>query len=233
MKCSVCRDKGMIKGCISCGTVLSLGGKGSTSVTTELLEKSCIPKEYKDIVWDKDLLIATHPTKSGNEDFNIYCNQLTKIQSIFSNGELPQQSAIIIAERGMAKLTLAYICMRYALENGFTVCPILDNTQIKRIKSLSSDNPKSYALYKQPTVEEIQYSDVLFITVDKDNYGSALRTIESVIDERARVSLPTFVITRFNLAMMSQFEKRDSYVSLQEPTRRFNNKKYPSIITCT
>lgn len=232
MVCYACRDKGAVGGCSVCGKKISICGKGATTVTTELLQKSSIPAEYKDVVWDKELLMYTHPHKSDNEDFRIYCDQLTKIQNIFRNGELPQQSAIIIAERAMGKLTFAYICMRYALENGYTVCPILDNTQIKRIKSISSDNPRSYALYRQPTVEEIQYSDVLFITVDKDNYGSALRTIESVIDERARLSLSTFVISRFSLASMSQFEKKGSYETLQESTRRYNNKKFPSIIVC-
>lgn len=231
-KCYRCKDKGEFGGCPVCGKTISLGAKGATVVTTELLEKNAIPTEYQDILWDKKLLEATHPLKMGNPDFTKYCEQLTKIYEIFQKGELPQQSAIIIAERGMGKMTLAYTCMKQALQHGYTVCPVLDNTQIKRINELSSDNPKSYALYRQPRIEDLLYSDVVFITVDKDRYSTALRTIESIIDKRARLGSATIVITRYGLDTMSQFEKKDSYQTLQETTRSYNNKKYPAIITC-
>lgn len=232
MICYQCRDKGTIGGCPKCGKTVSLGNKGSVTVTAELLEKNTIPAEYNDILWDRKILESSHVNKMGYENFLNYSEQLTRIFEIFHRGELPQQSAIIIADRGMGKMTLAYTCMKQALEHGYTVCPLMDNTQIKRINELSSDNPRSYALYKQPRIEDVLYSDCLFITVDKDRYSTALRTIESVMDKRARLSLSTMVITRYSLSSMSQFEKKDSYLSLQEPTRRFNNKKFPSIISC-
>lgn len=231
-KCYRCKDRGEYGGCPECGKTISLGQKGATVVTTELLEKHVIPVEYQSILWDKKILEGTHPLKIENPDFKIYCEQLTRIYNVFQQGELPAQSAIIIAERGMGKLTLAYTCMKHALSHGYTVCPVLDNTQIKRINELSSDNPKSYALYKQPRMEDLLYSDVLFMTVDKDRFSTALRTIESLIDKRARLGNSTIVLSRFGLDSMSQFEKRDSYQSLQESTRTFNNKKFPAIITC-
>lgn len=232
IKCYRCKDKGEFGGCPDCGKTVGMGTKGSTIVTTEILEKHVIPLEYQDILWDKKILEGTHPFKLESLDFKTYCEQLTRIYEIFRKGELPQQSAIIVAERGMGKLTLAYTCMKQALSHGYTVCPILDNTQIKRINELSSDNPKSYALYKQPRIEDLLYSDVVFMTVDKDRYSTALRTIESIIDKRARLGNATIVLTRFGLDAMSQFEKKDAYRSLQENTRSFNNKKFPAIIQC-
>lgn len=229
-KCYRCGGKGEYGGCPVCGTNLSLGGKGAVAVTSEVLDAHIIPKEYADVQWDKTILESTHPYKMNNADFINYINQTEKIFKIFQKGELPQQSAILIADRGMGKMTLAYVCMRYALQHGYSVCPILDNMQIKRISCLSSDNPKSYALYRQPSIEDILYKDVLFITIDKDNYATALRTVESIIDKRARVGNATFVLSRFGLDAMSQFEKKDSYLTLQESTRRFNNKKYPVIV---
>jgi hypothetical protein len=231
-KCYRCGDKGEYGGCPECGKNLSMGGKGAVAVTTEILDKHIIPHEYADVQWDTRILESTHQYKMGNPDFAEYCKQLEKIFRIYQQGEIPQQSAIIIAERGMGKMTLGYICMRYALSHGYTVCPMLDNTQIKRISELSSDRPTSYALYRQPYIEDILYSDVLFMTVDKDKYSTALRTIESIMDKRARVGNSTIVLTRFGLDVMSQFEKKGSYLTLQEPTRKFNNKKFPSIIQC-
>lgn len=232
ISCYRCKDKGIFGGCPDCGKTLGLGAKGSVVVTTELLEKHIIPIEYQDILWDRKILEGSHGLKLDSPDFKVYCDQLTRIYEIFQKGELPQQSAIIIAERGMGKLTLAYTCMKQALSHGYSVCPILDNTQIKRINELSSDNVKSYALFKQPKIEDLLYSDVAFITVDKDRYTTALRTIESIIDKRARLGNATFVLTRFGLDAMSQFEKRDSYKTLLETTRSYNNKKFPAIIQC-
>ena len=230
MECYTCRDKGMVGGCPDCGKVFSLGKKGSVKVSAEMLDKALIPKEYLSVLWDREILESQHPQKLSEESFKHYVDQLTKLYGIFASGRIPDQSAIIIAERGMGKMTLAYVCMRLALENGYSVCPLLDNTQIKRINELSADKPNNYYLYQMPKIEEIIGSDVLFMTVDKDRYSTALRTIESIIDKRARRSLSTFVITRFSLETMSQFEAKNSYFTLQDFTRSFNNKKYPIII---
>lgn len=230
--CYTCRGKGLAEGCPQCGKKPSLGKKGDVVVTTALLEKCVIPTEYNDIRWDINELKATHSSKSSDQSFHHYCEQLTKIFGIFDEGLVPTQSAIIISGRGMGKMTLAYTCMRQALQHGYTVCPILDNTQLKRINMLSADNNKSYYLYRLPTIEDVVYSDVLFITIDKDNYGTALRTVESVMDKRARLGLSTFVLSRYSLDMMTQFEKRDSYLSIMDPTRKYNGKKYPVIIKC-
>lgn len=230
--CYTCRGKGLAGGCPKCGKKPSLGKKGDVVVTTTLLEKNVIPAEYNDIRWDINELKVTHPSKCSDKSFLHYCDQLTKIFGIFDEGLLPTQSAIIIGRRGMGKMTLAYTCMRQALQHGYTVCPILDNTQIKRINALSSDNNRSYYLYKVPSIDDIVYSDVLFITVDKDNYSTALRTIESVMDKRARLGLSTFILSRYSLDMMTQFEKKDTYLSLIDPTRKYNSKKYPVIIKC-
>jgi len=231
MICYSCRDKGMINGCPKCGKKLALGNKGNVVVTEELLETNAIPKEYIDIQWDIDELKSSHGF-INDAKFNNYCDQLTKIYNVFNSGLLPQQSAIVIAGRGMGKMTFAYMCMKSALSNGYSVCPVLDNTQIKRINELSADKPKSWNMYKLPSIEEIINSDVLFITIDIDNYSSALRTIESVMLKRARVGRSTIILSRYSLDSMSMFDKKNSYMTLVDNTRSYNNKKYPVIISC-
>lgn len=231
MKCYRCGDKGEIGGCPDCGKVLALGQKGNVTITEEVLDRHVIPTEYLNVTWDVDLFKRSHPLLIDSQKGEYYIDQLTKIIDIFKRGELPQQSAIIISERGMAKKTFGYICMKLAIANGYSVCPMLDNTEIKRINELSADNYKSWALYKLPKIEDVIGSDVLFLTVDYDRYSTALRTIESVIDKRARHGRATIVLTRFSLKAMSQYEK-DKYISLIEQTRGYNNKKYPVIISC-
>ena len=168
----------------------------------------------------------------NDSQFNIYCEQLTKIFNIFDNGSIPNQSVIVIAGRGMGKMTFAYTCMRQALEHGYSVCQVLDNTQLKRINILSADRPKNNYTYRLPSIDDVENSDVLFITVDIDNYSTALRTIESVMRKRMMIGKSTFVLSRFGLDAMSQFEKKDSYLTLMESRRKYNNRKYPVILKC-
>lgn len=227
ISCYRCRDLGEIDGCPDCQKIKSLGPMGSISVTKENLTRHQVPVEYQNIQWDPIILETTHPHMIGDPSFTAYCEQLTKLIEIFRRGELPQQSAIIVAPRSFAKLTFAYCCMNYGISNGYTVAPLLDTTEVKRINELSADNYTTYTSYKLPKIEELIGSDILFITVDKDRYGTALRTIESIMDKRSRQGRATIVLSRFTTKVMSQFEKRNSYDSLFEPTRRFNNKKFP------
>jgi hypothetical protein len=229
--CRTCEDKGLKGGCPACGKVYGLQRK-AVEVTAEVLDSKNIPNEYLGVIWDAQKLRNNHQELIENNKFKHYIDQLTKLTEIFNSGKLPNQSVIIIAPRAMSKVTFAYSCMQLAMEHGFTVCKMVDNTQIKRINSLSADNPNTWIMRDLPSIEEIITSDVLFLTVDMDNYGTALRTIESVIEKRARCNRATFVITRFPIDRMCQFEKKNSYSSLFDRTRSFNNKKYPVIIDC-
>lgn len=227
--CRHCMDKGLPKGCPECGKTLT-SVKSVLDVSPTQLEKISIPTEYVNAVWDTDKLKNTHPLALSDNMFINYCNELEKLVNIFTSGNIPKTSGIIIAKRGYGKKFLAYTCMKAALANGYTVCPMLDNTQLKRINQLSSENPTSWVLKYLPSIDEVTYSDVLFITVDIDNYKTALRTIESIIDKRARQSKPTFIISRYTPEEMSMYEKRGSYLTLLDPTGSNNNKKYPALI---
>lgn len=231
ISCRTCFDKGLPTGCPTCGRYSNVGAKGSQVITEDMLTKCEIPKEYLASNWDEQILKDTHPTLIDDNNFINYIKNITRLVDRFRQGTIPDSSGFIIADRGFGKKTLAYICMKIAMSHGYTVCPMLDNTQIKRINVMSADNNKSYYLYNLPKIEDIIYSDVLFITVDYDNYSTALRTIESIMDKRARLSKSTFVISRYNINEMCMFEKKDKYHSFIEPTGKFNNRKYPVIIT--
>lgn len=229
IKCRCCADRGLPKGCPECGKILGIH-KQSASVPINEMEKIKIPEEYQNVIWDTDELKNSHPMLLSDNNFINYCNQLDKLSNLFTKGEIPKTSGIIISKRGYGKKTLAYYCMRVALSYGYTVCPMLDNTQIKRINQLSADNPTSWVLRQLPSVDEITYCDVLFVTVDIDNYSTALRTIESIMDKRARQSKSTFIISRYSLDEMSMFQQKRSYLTLLDSTGKLNNRKYPVVI---
>lgn len=226
MTCYLCQDKGLSRGCPNCGKTIEMKSQiTKPEVLTKVLSINAIPAYYKDNTWDSSILIDTHPNVS-KDLINLYCKQLDSLYNIFKKGHLPRESAFILAPRGFGKRTLAYSCMTLALRNGFTTCPILDNTEIKRINILSGDRPEKNNFLSLPTLEELLTADVLFCTTDYDNFKVALRTFESIIDKRSRYGKVTFILSRYNLNDMSFFEG-NNYRSLQNFTKFNNTLKYP------
>lgn len=229
--CYTCSGVGIKGGCPECGKDLKEITKIFSDIPSDsTINSGKIPEEYINMAFEGIKLIDSHKQLEFNDKFQRYVNQLEKVLQIFESGKIPNQSAIFIADRGFGKRIFAYNCLKFAARNGYSICPIIDNTELKRLSIISSDNYKSSYLYNKLSIDEILTSDVLFITVDCDNYGTALRTIESIMDKRCRFNKPTFVISRFSLSQMSVFDKDSEYISLIENTRQVNNKKYPVII---
>ena len=232
MKCLACRDMGMPgKGCPSCGKI-----KGSVKpvveVTEGLIKNLCIPDQYVGVTWNEEKLREDYPQFSSNKSFEHYVRALAKIYDRFTHGVIPYQSAFIIAPRRMSKLTWAYACIQQGLKHGFTVAPILDNTQYHRISVLSSQKPDSAYLRKfNYSIEDIENADVLFLTVDKANYHGSIRVFDSIIDKRTRIGKPVFILSRMPLIELT---KGDYYsaTGLVDRERRNNILKYPAFIEC-
>lgn len=233
MRCYTCAGKGAKGGCPECGKTYEevYTTKFVARASDEAIKSGAIPDEYINIAWDTSKLLKDKPESLKSSDiFKRYVQQLEAVLQIFENGNVPNQSAIFIAPQQFAKRIFAYTCLKYAVNHGFSIAPILDNTEIKRISILSSDQYKSAYLYGKTPIESIVTADVLFMTVDVDNYGTALRTIESIMDKRSRQGKSTFVLSRFSLEAMSMFDKDKTYKGLLEKNRDANNKKFPVII---
>lgn len=232
-RCFTCAGKGMKDGCPECGKTLEeiVTKKFIASASDGIAKAGAIPEEYINIAWDTNKLIQDKPDNVKNSDiFKRYVKQLEAVMQIFENGKIPNQSAIFIAPQQYGKRTFGYTCLKLAARNGFSIAPILDNTEIKRISVLSSDQYKSAYLYGKTPIEDIVTADVLFMTIDMDNFGTALRTVESLMDKRSRQGKSTFVLSRFTLEQMSLFDKDKTFKGLIEKTRQSNNKKFPAII---
>lgn len=77
--------------------------------------------------------------KHASTSYIKYLDQLEKINNIFVEKLLPQKSAFIIAPAGYSKMTFAYSCMQRALDAGFSVAPLLDTVELKRVLVLASE----------------------------------------------------------------------------------------------
>ena len=61
-------------------------------------------------------------------------------------------------------MVFAYSCMQHAVSNGFSVGPILDTVELKRVLTLAGDNPQ-YKLNGTLNYEDYVMADVLFVIV--------------------------------------------------------------------
>lgn len=232
MKCFTCGDVGLVGGCPACGKTLGEEVKETTSFfTEEAYHELHIPDNYKGIEWSKRKLQVAHPEMSNNASFARYCDTLEKVLEEFKYGRIPDQSALIIANKGFSKEIWAYTCMRYAQNAGYSVVPYLDTSELKFINIATSTGLYNKELKSYPSMMEIMESDVMFVTVDCDNYGTALRTLDSLLSKRARRSKSTFIVSRASVRQMCWYESTQNYMAYLEPTRSIDNRRYPVIVS--
>lgn len=230
MKCITCRDVGIIGGCPSCGKTAQFSTESRT-VSDDVLDAVAIPDYYKGNIWSRDTLIKTHPDVTAKTKLEHYATTLTRIHDIFSSGSIPNKSFMVMASPGMGKLTWAYSCMQEALKHGHIVVPIIDNTQFKRLSIISSDRMNSKFLKTlNYTIEDYLNADVMFMTVDPDNFQSAYRTISSLLNKRARAGKSTFILSRYSLEQISLVDYTQQFTKDIQAKPQQDRNKYLVVI---
>lgn len=220
MKCLCCDDKGTLQGCPYCGkkfvkqTIVP-----DFEVTDEML--SLIPQQYRD-VWDSSKLRSQFPDLENNKFFCGYVDKLDKLVETFQKGLLPQRSTIIMSSVGLGKTRVAYYCMALANQHGYTVGPLIDNTEYRRLNNLSTDNQlyKEFLKYNKhlPTIETIVQSDVQFLTIDPCNFKDSYIDIMSLLSKRDRLGKPTIILSQYNVNQITYSDYSSSFSKLVSNT---------------
>lgn len=236
--CFVCGNRGFPeKECPSCRrapTRKSLNFEFNDDNSGFVSKIDCfgIPSMYRGIIWNADVLRHDKPELQNDSVFERFVGNLEKINSLFDSGVLTSKSAIIIAPAGFSKMIFAYSCMQRALEKGFSVAPLIDTVELKRLVYLASENPK-YRLYKKIDYDEYVMSDVCFVTVTKSHQRSwAYEIIQEILDLRSRKGLGTFIISRYELSEITQHDYSNSFDALAAVDTH-DDFKYPAIIKYT
>lgn len=189
-----------------------------------------IPKEYHGITWDRTVLDNDKSEDKSIRAYKGFVEQLDRVHRMFENGLIPPKSALVIAPIGYSKVTWAYSCMQQAVASGFSVAPLLDTVELKRLFILSSDKPnfKMFGL----TYEDYIEKDICFVTVTKSEYvGNSWQTILDILDKRSRKGLPTFIISRYGVDAISKWDYDGQFKVLLEQGGFRNSLKYPAIIS--
>ena len=225
MICLTCRGMGLPEGCPTCGKTSTFQTRTEIPVTETAEELVCVPAYYKGQVWSKQTFLDTHKDVKSQAALEKYATTLDRIYDIFKRGEVPDKSFFVIAQRGMAKMTWAYSCMQEALKHGHSVMPIIDNTQFKRLSIISSDRISSKFLKDMKyTIDQYLAADVVFLAVDPDNFQTSYRTIDSLLSKRARLGLPTFVLSRYTVAQMSLLDYDNTFKEVVSRQQQDRNK---------
>ena len=235
MSCGTCGGIGLSgEKCPECG----LDRNSSKALTRQditalipLLEDISVPKNYIGVYWDPSIFWVSHGNQKGNKLVELVVNQMEKIHSIFSNGRTPERSAILMAPSNYSKVTFMYSCMQYALKSGFSVTPLLDTSEIKRLFVLASESPTQ----KVGGVDYDTYiaSDVCFFTVQKNEYRrNCYATILDLLDKRSRRGLVTLGISRYSVSELSRWDRSGDFKKLTVPSPGENQYKIPALISC-
>ena len=194
---------------------------------------------YKGIFWNRRIL-ENDNTEKLPEKFDIagryndrlfvrFLDQLTKIDGIFKEGGIPNKSDYIIAPPGYSKTVFAYSCMQHALANGYSVAPLIDTIELKRLLVLASEK-LDYKLYGRFSYDDYMSSDVVFVTVTHTYYRyDAYSVLDELINRRARLGLATFVLSRYSLKTLYKWDKLGSLDSLKNSSSK-DGRKYPSVV---
>jgi hypothetical protein len=121
--------------------------------------------------------------------------------------------------------------MQYALKAGFSVAPLFDTSEVKRLFVLSSET----ANFRLSGIDYESYidSDVCFFTVVKTEFRrNSYSVIMDLLDKRNRRGLDTWGISRFSMAEMSSWDKTGDFSKLNVVYPEENGCKVPAIISC-
>jgi hypothetical protein len=226
-------------GCPGCGRVpksLDLSKDDPETAITFLnkVKETRIPDEYVDVEWSVERFLVYKGLSSADKDKDLflsrYLDSLQRLHDIFASGVLSPKSAFIIAPSTYSKVTFAYSCMKHALKNGLSVAPLIDTQDLKRMFVLSAEK-MDYKLHTYINYDEYITSDVLFVTVTKTPYRyEAFSVIEELLGKRSRLGLSTFILSRYNLSVLSRWDKDNQFKKLASASARDNFKKFPAQI---
>ncbi len=231
MNCFTCRDQGMPGGCPSCGKTREFSGNPAVAMTEEAQKSASIPQYYWDQEWNAETLKASLPELRNHRTFSQYVDQLDKVYNVFKSGQIPRRSALVVAPPRRGKLIWAFSCMKQAMKHGYKIVPLLDTSEWRRLNIIATERAyiKDMSLYGC-TMEDVIAADVVFLTVDKDNFKGAYRAIESLLDKRQRRGRPTIIISRYSPAQISILDYDDDFRQAFDKTNQLNPLKYLGLV---
>lgn len=223
-ECYNCGGKGFVgRPCEVCGKIREV--KKVDKI--KKYNNKIIPEFYHDVTWSRGELLKD---KRNNSYLDEFINELEKITLSIKNGILPKNSYLIVAPPFYGKKTWAYTCMRYAIDKGYKVAPLLDTQEYKRLVVLGSEKPR-YELYNSIDIDKYLTSDLVVLSVVKDQYlTEAFASILSILDKRDRLGKPTIIISEFDVRTISLRDYTKSFQRYIEYGSTRPSNKCPKLI---
>ena len=218
------------KPCPVCGKQYVRHGVDIKSpVVVEEANKILIPPRYIGIEWSSGIILENKKDMSNQRGLKRLVGVMESVHDSYAKGKQPKRSAIIIAPPMYSKVIWAYSCMQCALSNGMTVAPLLDTVELKRFMLLSAEKP-FHEIYKIMDYESYITADVCFVTVTKtDRNTEAFKVILELLDIRSRKGLPTYIISRFDINVLSKWDRNNHFRALVNSYHNEDPYKYPAI----
>lgn len=236
IKCYTCRDKGLKGGCPDCRKVLGKIDvwkiRNPEGIVDAEKVKLSIPTYYIGREWDVNELKLHHKEMDGDNQFDKYCDQLSKIHNIFVNGSVPNKSAIIIAPKQFSKKIWAYSCIQFGIQSGYKMLPVLSSQLTHRTLTMFTESTKSKLLDMIGySLGDILTADCLFVTIDSGfNVGESYKIIDELMSLRANMDRSTIFISKFSIPEMTRYDDKKSFKPFIDSDSDLNRLMYPIVI---
>lgn len=223
----MCRDKGKIGGCPRCGRELNLTENTDSQVPAQDIKLLGIPKYYVSNKWDPAILVNDHGAYCDDVDFNKYVDNLNICYHDLSAGKLPKISALISSPVGYGKTTWAYNCMLQAKANNFTVAPLVDTAQIRRLLLIATERPEWHNTINGFSYNEFINSDFMIVCISTGpEYVYAYETIVNLVNIRSRNDKATLFLSNYSIRELVSQDKKQLLIKLLNGGTNVDPLKY-------
>jgi hypothetical protein len=211
----MCRDVGKVGGCPRCGRVLNLKSTDKIHISAKTAEMSGIPKHYLTNTWDSTILKKDHEQYCDDVDFNAYVNNLDACYKGLCEGRLPKISALIASPFGYGKTTWAYNCLLQAKANGFTIAPLVDTAQVRRLLLIATERPEWHNMINGCNYNDFVNADLMIVCISTGpEYVYAYETIVNLVNMRSRIGKATLFLSNYSIRELIGQDKKMMLIKL-------------------
>lgn len=227
MECLMCRDKGKLGGCPRCGKVLNLKGNDEQHLKASEMTRMCIPKNYLKNEWNSLILEKDYVQFCDDAKFKFYLQQLNKCYTMLKEGEIPNISALVTSPIGFGKTTWAYNCMIQAKQHNYSIVPLIDTSQMRRMLLTATERPEWSNSLAGYGYNEYLTSDFLIVQVAMGpEYVYAYETIVNLVNSRSRIGKPTIFISNYSVRELISQDKKKILLKLLNGGTNVDPLKY-------
>ena len=183
--------------CPHCSGVLSeltSAKKEENTQEVDLLEKLCIPNNYRDATFNPDTFFGNQSRRTfASSTFAPFLEKLVSVEDAIKRSRVLSESCYFYCGVPDAENMFAYVyyILRLALKHGLSAVPFASLMDLHEVRRMT---PETSKLYTNLTWYDYTTADVCFLCSTAKASDSEFILLADLLQERARRGLSTYVV---------------------------------------